>query len=335
MYRVRSRSVDARGREIRPESRPRRGERARRKSSSGSPLRHPAQAVQHLRDGRAAAASRSRSPKEKASPPVSPVRRAASEAGGRRDAVAMQLIPIIELCRYCPGMVTALGVSMGLTAAAIMSKGTIAQKERWALDLLTLKKIGAWAITEPSSGSDAFGSMKSTARRDGDGYVLKATRPSSPTGRTPTPSCSSASSTRATRRRSARCCPSCSTGACRASSSRQPLRKMGLHCSPTGELFLNDVRVGSDRLLGESEDVASRARAPRRPSPSSARGGDGARDRRAVPGAVRQYARTRSSSAADRRVPAHPGQARPHGGRALNVRTWCSATSRWRRPGRA
>ena len=44
--------------------------------------------------------------------------------------------------------------------AAIMSKGTIAQKERWALDLLTLDKIGAWAITEPGSGSDAFGSMK-------------------------------------------------------------------------------------------------------------------------------------------------------------------------------
>jgi len=44
--------------------------------------------------------------------------------------IGMRLIPIIELCRYCPGMVTALGVSVGLTAAAIMSKGTIAQKER-------------------------------------------------------------------------------------------------------------------------------------------------------------------------------------------------------------
>ena len=33
-----------------------------------------------------------------------------------------------------------------------------AQKERWGLDLLTLDKIGAWAITEPGSGSDAFGS---------------------------------------------------------------------------------------------------------------------------------------------------------------------------------
>ena len=39
------------------------------------------------------------------------------------DDIGMQLIPIIELCRYCPGMVTALGVSVGLTAAAIMSQG--------------------------------------------------------------------------------------------------------------------------------------------------------------------------------------------------------------------
>ena len=63
---------------------------------------------------------------------------------------AMQFIPIIELCRYCPGMVTALGVSVGLAAQSILSKGTIRQKERWALDLLTLDKIGAWAITSPA-----------------------------------------------------------------------------------------------------------------------------------------------------------------------------------------
>ena len=88
------------------------------------------------------------------------------------NAVAFTMIPIIELSRYCPGMVTAMGVSMGLTAATIMSKGTTAQKERWGLDLLTLDKIGAWAITEPNSGSDAFGSMQSTALREGDEYIL-------------------------------------------------------------------------------------------------------------------------------------------------------------------
>jgi hypothetical protein len=39
-----------------------------------------------------------------------------------------------------------------------------------------------------------------------------------------------------------------------------PLRKMGMHSSPTGQLFLNDVRVGRDRLVGETEDVPSGGR---------------------------------------------------------------------------
>ena len=38
------------------------------------------------------------------------------------NATAFQLIPIIELCRWSPGMVTAMGVSMGLTSAAILSQ---------------------------------------------------------------------------------------------------------------------------------------------------------------------------------------------------------------------
>jgi alkylation response protein AidB-like acyl-CoA dehydrogenase len=62
------------------------------------------------------------------------VRRPSPEAG---DAMAMQMIPIIELSRWSPGMVTALGVSMGLTAGAILSRGTVVQKEKWALPLLT------------------------------------------------------------------------------------------------------------------------------------------------------------------------------------------------------
>jgi alkylation response protein AidB-like acyl-CoA dehydrogenase len=57
-----------------------------------------------------------------------------------------------------------------------MSKGTIARRSAGSLDLLTLEKVGAWAITEPNSGSDAFGSMKSTARRDGDEYVLNGSK---------------------------------------------------------------------------------------------------------------------------------------------------------------
>ena len=70
------------------------------------------------------------------------------------------------------GIVTGMGVSLGLTVPTIMGRGTLAQQERWLPDLVTYDKIGAWAITEPDSGSDAFGGMKSYVVRDGDDYIL-------------------------------------------------------------------------------------------------------------------------------------------------------------------
>jgi hypothetical protein len=173
---------------------------------------------------------------------------------------SMTLIPIIELCRHCPGMVTAMGVSVGLTASAIMAKGTTAQKERWALDLLTLDKVGAWAITEPDSGSDAFGSMRSTARRDGDEYVLNGSKTfitNGPHADTVVFICKLDEGNPPEERKVV---TFVLDRGMEGFVQSEPLRKMGLHSSPTGELFLDDVRVGRDRLLGETEDVASGGR---------------------------------------------------------------------------
>ena len=47
------------------------------------------------------------------------------------------------------------------------------QIERWGLPLATMQQIGSWCLTEPGAGSDAFGSMRTTARPDGDGYVAQ------------------------------------------------------------------------------------------------------------------------------------------------------------------
>src|SRR5207245_456147 len=171
------------------------------------------------------------------------------------DSAAMQLIPVIELCRYCPGMVTALGVSVGLTAAAIMARGTLRQRGRWALPLLTLETIGAWAITEPGSGSDAFGGMKSTARRDGDGsYVLNGSKTfitNGPYADTIVFICKLDEGNEPKDRKVLSFVLEKGMPGLEQS---KPLRKMGLHSSPTGELFLSDVRVGRDHLLGETED---------------------------------------------------------------------------------
>jgi alkylation response protein AidB-like acyl-CoA dehydrogenase len=177
--------------------------------------------------------------------------------GGGGDGGGMTLIPIIELCRYCPGMVTAMGVSMGLTASAIMSRGTTRQKERWALDLLTFDKVGAWAITEPDSGSDAFGSMKSTAKKDGDEYVLNGSKTfitNGPYADTIVFICKLDEGNPPAERKVLSFVLDKGMPGLEQS---KPLRKMGMHSSPTGQLFLSDVRVGLDRLIGESEEAAA------------------------------------------------------------------------------
>ena len=176
------------------------------------------------------------------------------------NAAAFQIIPIIELSRWSPGMVTAMGVSMGLTAAAILSRGTVAQKERWALPLLTMEKIGAWAITEPGSGSDAFGSMRSTARRDGDEYVLNGSKTfitNGPYADTIAFICKLDEGNPPAERKIVSFILDSGTAGLEQS---KPLKKMGMHSSPTGELFLTDVRVGRDRLIGETEDVEAGGR---------------------------------------------------------------------------
>jgi acyl-CoA dehydrogenase len=178
----------------------------------------------------------------------------AEAGGGSPDGpgVAFMMIPIIELSRYCPGMVTAMGVSVGLAASAIMSRGTAAQKERWALPLLTLDKIGAWAITEPNSGSDAFGGMLSTARPDGDEFVLNGSKTfitNGPYADIIVFICKLDEGEPPAERRVVSFILDRGLPGLEQS---QPLRKMGLHSSPTGQLFLTDVRAGRDRLIGEA-----------------------------------------------------------------------------------
>ena len=159
-------------------------------------------------------------------------------------------MPMVELCRHCPGLVTAMGVSMNLAGNAV-KKGTPEQRERWALPLLTLERVGAWAITEPDSGSDAFGGMRSSAVRDGDQFVLNGSKTfitNGPHADTTVFICKLDDGQTALRER--RVLSFILDRGTPGFEQSPPLRKMGLHSSPTGELFLNDVQVGLDHLIG-------------------------------------------------------------------------------------
>jgi len=175
---------------------------------------------------------------------------------GDGGSAAMTLIPIIELCHHCPGIVTAMGVSVGLAAGTIMKQGTPAQMERWGLDLLTAEKIGSWAITEPNSGSDALGGMTTSARRDGDEYILNGNKTyitNGPYADTIVLYAKLDDGSDIPIRDRTVLTFILEKGMVGLEQSR-PFSKMGLHSSPTGELFLTDVRVGREHLLGETED---------------------------------------------------------------------------------
>jgi alkylation response protein AidB-like acyl-CoA dehydrogenase len=176
------------------------------------------------------------------------------------DAALMAIVSI-ELSRVCPGFCLAFGASLGLAGGAIMAKGTLAQKQRWALPILVGDKVGAWSMTEPGAGSDAFGSMRTTARRDGDSFILNGQK----TFITNAPFADTfvvyakLEGADAARVRPfhafvvERDTPGLSVG--------KPMEKMGMHSSPTGELFLADVRVPVAQLLGERLDDPSREQA--------------------------------------------------------------------------
>jgi alkylation response protein AidB-like acyl-CoA dehydrogenase len=170
---------------------------------------------------------------------------------------SMAAVLITELAAVSIGLLSTIGVSLGLGASTIMTRGTLAQKERWLPELMTLEKIAAWAITEPDAGSDAFGGMKTYVRRDGSDYILNGQKtfitngpdadvivvyakldegPGSGLDKRDRPVLTFVLDAGM---------PGLTQG--------RPFKKMGMMSSPTGELFFDNVRLGPDRLLGETE----------------------------------------------------------------------------------
>jgi len=174
---------------------------------------------------------------------------------------ALSAVLSIELSRISPGFTLAFGASMGLAGGAIVSRGTLEQKKRWGLPILTFDKIGAWGMTEPGAGSDAFRSMRTTAVPKDGGYVLNGQKTfitnapyadilviyakidrgdGMPLADRPIQ-------------------PFIVERGDAGMDTSKPMRKMGMHSSPTGEVFLQDCFVPADRLLGGREEAVGRA----------------------------------------------------------------------------
>ncbi|MBW3581512.1 MAG: acyl-CoA dehydrogenase family protein [Euryarchaeota archaeon] len=76
-----------------------------------------------------------------------------------------------ELAKGCSSIRTTLSVHTSLCGMTILQAGSEEQKKEWIPQLADWTKQGAWALTEPGSGSDAA-SLRTSAERDGDSYVL-------------------------------------------------------------------------------------------------------------------------------------------------------------------
>jgi glutaryl-CoA dehydrogenase len=78
----------------------------------------------------------------------------------------------MELARVDSSIATFFGVHSGLAMGSIYLCGSDEQKERWLPAMARLEKIGAFGLTEPDVGSGAAGGLTTTARRDGEQWVL-------------------------------------------------------------------------------------------------------------------------------------------------------------------
>src|SRR5579859_557251 len=178
--------------------------------------------------------------------------------GAGLDAIAFTLC-IEELAHACASTAVIIDVHTSVGSEPVLLFGTEEQKRQWLPRLAAGELLGAFALTEPVSGSDAA-SLKTTARRAGAEYVLNGTKTFiTNIGRAgvyivfartgPDERAAGVS---------AFIVPADASGL----RVGQVFKKMGLHGSPTGELVLEDVKVpAANRLAAEGQGftVAMRA----------------------------------------------------------------------------
>ncbi|MGH9059040.1 MAG: acyl-CoA dehydrogenase family protein, partial [Acidimicrobiales bacterium] len=98
--------------------------------------------------------------------------------GEHRSAVSNLLTGLMamEMSRTDASVATFFGVHNGLAMYSIHSGGSQEQRDRWLPEMAAMDKIGAFAMTEPLGGSDVAGGMRTTARRDGDSWILNGAK---------------------------------------------------------------------------------------------------------------------------------------------------------------
>jgi acyl-CoA dehydrogenase len=146
------------------------------------------------------------------------------------------------------GFIVSVLVHTDMASPHLHHAGTTAQKAKYMPRIITGETISAVAMTEPGAGSDLSG-MRSTAKRDGDGWVLNGTKLYITNGVHANVYFVAAKTGVGKHQMSMfiveKGTPGFSVG--------RSLDKTGWLCSDTAELVLDNVRLGPDALLGEQD----------------------------------------------------------------------------------
>jgi len=168
------------------------------------------------------------------------------EYGGSGGGVFENCLAIEEMARACISVATTFAAS-GLGAYPILLYGSEEQKQKYLSPIASGEKLAAFGVTEANAGSDA-GGIQTTAKRDGDHYVLNGTKQWITNAGEAEIYTVVAMTDRTKGARGASAFivekgdPGFSFG--------KKEKKMGLRASATRELLFNDCRIPADRLIG-------------------------------------------------------------------------------------
>jgi alkylation response protein AidB-like acyl-CoA dehydrogenase len=168
--------------------------------------------------------------------------------GGAGMSAVDYCICIEELARVDPGVSLSVAAHNGLCSAHIAMFGSEAQKQAYLVPLARGEKIGAWALTEANSGSDA-GGLRTAAARDGSGWVLSGSKAFTTHGSVGDVCVAMAVTDRAAGPKgiSAFIVPKGTPGM-RAGRKED---KLGMRASETSEVLFEDCRVPAENILGQ------------------------------------------------------------------------------------
>lgn len=171
-----------------------------------------------------------------------------NDMGGAGFGYLEYIVIIEELAKFDPSLALTIAAHNSLGTNHIYQFGSEAQKRKYIPDLASGKKLAAWGLTEPNSGSDAAG-MLTTAVRDGDYWVLNGTKNFITNSHSAEVAVVMAITDREKGNHGISAfiiekgTPGFSAG--------KKENKLGMRASETGQLIMDNCRIPYDNLIGE------------------------------------------------------------------------------------